>query len=59
MGRPEAVGPRGGHGGASPVAQWLSAHVPFCFSGPRFTGLDPGCGHGTAWQDMLWQASHI
>ena len=38
--------------GAGPVAQWLS-------SGPGFAGLDPGCGHGTAWQAMLWQVSHI
>ena len=21
--------------------------------------LDPGCGHGTMWQGMVWQASHI
>ena len=35
--------------GAGPVAQWLSAHVPLLGS-PGFTGLDPGCGHGMAWQ---------
>ena len=27
--------------------------------GPGFAGPDPGCRHGTAWQTMLWQASHI
>ena len=43
---------------AGPVAQWLSAHT-FSFGGPGFTGLDPGCRHGTTWQAMLWQASHI
>ena len=26
---------------------------------PGFAGSDPGCGHGTAWQAVLWQASHI
>ena len=31
------------------MAQQLSAHVPL-LSGPGFTGLDPGWGHGTAWQ---------
>ena len=40
-------------GGASPVAQWLSSHVPLP-SGPGFAGLDPECGHGTTWQAMLW-----
>ena len=35
--------------GASPVVQRLSSHVPL-LSGPGFAGLDPGCGHGTAWQ---------
>ena len=39
--------------GAGPVAQWLSSHVPL-LSGPRFAGLDPRCGHGTAWHTMLW-----
>ena len=24
---------------------------------PGFTGLDPGCRHGTICQAMLWQAS--
>ena len=24
-----------------------------------FTGSDPGCGHGTAHQAMLWQVAHI
>ena len=38
---------------ASPVAQRLSAHV-LLLSGPGFAGLDPGCGHGTAWHAMLW-----
>ena len=36
-------------GGASPVVQRLSAHVPL-LSGPEFAGSDPGCGHDTAWQ---------
>ena len=36
--------------GASPVAQWLSSHV-LLLGGPGFTGLDPGCGHGMAWQE--------
>ena len=35
--------------GAGPVAQRLSAHVPL-LGGLGFTGLDPGCGHGTTWQ---------
>ena len=39
--------------GASLVAQWLSAHVPL-LSSPGFASSDPGCGHGTAWQAMLW-----
>ena len=35
--------------GASPVAQWLSSHVPLlCSLG--FAGWDPRCGHGNAWQ---------
>ena len=38
--------------GASPVAQRLSAHVPLRH--PRVCRFDPGCGHGTAWQAMLW-----
>ena len=33
--------------GAGQVVQWLSSHVPL-LGGPRFAGLDPGCGHGTA-----------
>ena len=44
-------------GGAGPVAQWLSSHVPLWR--PGFAGSDPQFGHGTAWQTMLWQASHI
>ena len=44
--------------GAGPVAQWLSAHVPL-LGGPGFASSDPGCGHGTTHQAMLWQASHI
>ena len=35
--------------GASLVAQRLSSHVPLLGS-PGFTGLDPGCEHGTAWE---------
>ena len=35
--------------GASPVVQWLSLHIPL-LGAPGFAGLDPGCGHGTAWQ---------
>ena len=35
--------------GASPVAQQLSSHILLPGS-PGFPGLDPGCGHGTAWQ---------
>ena len=31
----------------------------FGFAGPGFAGSDPGCGHGTAWWAMLWQASHM
>ena len=46
------------HLGAGPVAQGLSVHFPL-LGGPGFTGSDPGCGHGTAWQAMLWQASHV
>ena len=26
---------------------------------PGSCGSDPGCGHGSAWQAMPWQASHI
>ena len=44
--------------GASPVAQQLSSHVPL-LGDPGFPGSDPGCGHGTAWHAMLWQASHV
>ena len=36
---------------AGPVAQRLSSHVPL--RRPGFTGSDPGCGHGTAWQAIL------
>ena len=39
--------------GAGPVAQCLSSHV-LLLGVPGFTGSDPGCGHGTAWQAMLW-----
>ena len=39
--------------GAGTVAQRLSSHVPL-LGGPGFASLDPGCGHGTAWQAMLW-----
>ena len=39
--------------GAGPVAQQLSAHVPR-LGGLGFACPDPGCGHGTAWQAMLW-----
>ena len=39
--------------GAGPVAQQLSPHVPL-LGGPGFAGSDPGCGHGTPWQAMLW-----
>ena len=46
-----------GKRGACPVAQRLSAHIPL--RGPEFTDSDPGCGHGTAWQAMLWWVSHI
>ena len=44
--------------GAGVVAQWLSVHGPL-LGDPGFTGSDPGCGHGTAWQGMLWQAYHV
>ena len=30
------------------MVQQLGSHVPL--SGPGFAGLDPGCGHGAAWQ---------
>ena len=36
-----------------PVAQRLSSHVAL-LSGLGFAGSDPGCGHCTAWQAMLW-----
>ena len=40
---------------ASGLARWCSGEVrPFCFGGPGFAGLDPGCRHGTAWQATLW-----
>ena len=35
-------------------AQWLSKVCMFHFGGPGFTSSDPGCGHGTACQAMLW-----
>ena len=35
--------------GASPVVQWLSSHV-LLLGVPGLPSLDPGCGHGTAWQ---------
>ena len=35
-------------GGAGPVAEWLSLCSALAAQG--FTGLDPGCGHGTARQ---------
>ena len=38
--------------GAGPVVQQLSAHV-LPLGGPGFTGSDPRCRHGTAWQAML------
>ena len=46
------------HIGAGLVVQRLSSHIPL-LGGPGFAGSDPGCGHGTAWHTMLWQASHI
>ena len=44
--------------GAGQVVQWLGSHV-LLLGGPGFAGSDPGYGHGTAWQAMLWQVSHI
>ena len=38
--------------GASPAAQRLSAYVPL--RQPGVHRFRPGCGHGTAWQAMLW-----
>ena len=38
--------------GASPVAQQLNAQGPL-LGGLGFSGSDPGCRHGTAWQAML------
>ena len=35
--------------GAGLVAQRLSSHV-LLLGSPGFTGSDPGCRHGTAWQ---------
>src|SRR3712207_8362218 len=35
--------------GAGLVAPRLSLHVPL-LGGPGFAGLDPRCGHGTAWR---------
>ena len=41
-------------------AQWRSHSVyTFCFDSSGFAGSNPGCGHGTAHQAMLWQVSHI
>ena len=37
--------------GAGPVAQWLSAHVPF--GGPGFASSDPGYGHRASCQATL------
>ena len=43
--RPESQGP----------AQWRRGEVrTLRFGSPGFAGSDPGCGHGTAWQAMLW-----
>ena len=42
--------------GAGRVVQRLSLHV-LLLGGPGFAGYPncyPGCGHGTAWQAMLW-----
>ena len=37
------------------LAWWCSSWVHiFSFSGPGFTGSDPGCRHGTAWHTILW-----
>ena len=38
--------------GAGLAVQRLSLHI--LLRGPGFAGLDPGWGHGTAWQAMLW-----
>ena len=35
--------------GAGPVVQQLSLHL-WLLSSPGFSGLDPRCGHGIAWQ---------
>src|SRR3712207_7252338 len=35
-----------------------STHV-LLLGGPGCAGSDPGCGHGTTWQAMLWWASHV
>ena len=41
-------------------ARWRSSSVrTFHFGSPGFARSDPRYGHGTAWQAMLWQASHI
>ena len=39
--------------GASLVVQRLTSHI-LLLRGPGSAGSDPGCGHGTAWQAMLW-----
>ena len=44
--------------GAGLVEQQLSSHV-LLLGSPGFAGSDPGCGHGTAWHAMLWEASHV
>ena len=46
------------HAWAGPVVQRLSTHV-LLLGGPGCAGSDPGCGHGTTWQAMLWWASHV
>ena len=43
--------------GAGTVMQWLSLLLRF--GGPGFTGLDPGCRHGTTCQAMLrWHPTY-
>ena len=37
---------------ANLVVQRLSTHV--LLRQPGFAGSDPRCGHGIAWQAMLW-----
>ena len=38
--------------GADLVVQWLSAHILLRWPGVHRS--DPGCGHGTTWQAILW-----